>query len=69
MATAWSEIIRLAMVRIEDVRWNDELSISPAIFYRAKSDFVNSAIPMQKCLSMHICLIVDLMCMLLRMLG
>ena len=46
MATAWSEIIRLAMVRIEDVRWNDELSISPAIFYRAKSDFVSSAIPM-----------------------
>lgn len=46
MATAWSEIIRLAMVRIEDVRWNDELSISPAIFYRAKSDFVQSAIPM-----------------------
>ena len=43
--TAWSDIIAAAMILIDDVRWRDDLATSPAIFYRAKSDWVKLALP------------------------
>ena len=44
--TAWSDLIAAAMLIIDDVRWRDDLATSPAIFYRAKSDWVKAALPM-----------------------
>ena len=44
--TTWSEIITAAMTIINDVRWREQLEISPAQFYRAKSLFVKEAYPM-----------------------
>lgn len=43
--TAWSDLIAAAMLIIDDVRWRDDLATSPAIFYRAKADWVKAAIP------------------------
>lgn len=43
--TGWSEIISAAKLLIDDVRWQKELEISAAQFFRAKSDFVKMALP------------------------
>lgn len=43
--TGWSEIITAAKLLIDDVRWQKELEISAAQFFRAKSDFVKMAMP------------------------
>lgn len=44
MATGWSDILTAAMVIIDDIRWRDDLATDPALFYRAKSDYVRSAL-------------------------
>ena len=44
MATGWSDIITSAMVIIDDIRWRDDLATDAAMFYRAKSDYVRSAL-------------------------
>lgn len=46
--TTWADIVTAAMVYIDDVRLSDQLSISPALFYRRMSLFVSSAFPMLK---------------------
>lgn len=46
MATAWSEIITAAMQALDDERWREQLTVSPAQFYRAKSDSVLFALPL-----------------------
>ena len=46
MATAWSEIINAAMQALDDERWREQLTVSPAQFYRAKSDSVLFALPL-----------------------
>lgn len=42
--TGWSDIITSAMTVIDDVRWREDLETSPAMFYRAKSEFVKLAL-------------------------
>lgn len=42
----WSEIIQKAKLLIDDVRWDRELALSPARFFRAKSDWVLLALPL-----------------------
>lgn len=42
--TAWADILTRAMVIIDDDRWREQLDLSPAEFYRAKSDYVRSAL-------------------------
>lgn len=46
MATAWSEIITAAMQALDDERWREQITVSPAQFYRAKSDSVLFALPL-----------------------
>ena len=43
--TGWSDVITAAMTIIDDARWRDDLATSPAIFYRAKADYVRAAMP------------------------
>ena len=42
--TGWSDIITSAMTVIDDVRWREDLEASPAMFYRAKSEYVKLAL-------------------------
>lgn len=44
--TGWSQVIAKAKVLIDDVRWDRELAVDPARFYRAKSDYVHLALPL-----------------------
>lgn len=44
--TGWSQVIAKAKVLIDDVRWDRELAVDPARFYRAKSDYVRLALPL-----------------------
>lgn len=44
--TGWSKVIKSAKVLIDDVRWDRELAVSPARFFRAKSDWVRLALPL-----------------------
>lgn len=44
--TGWSQVIAKAKVLIDDVRWDRELAVDPARFYRAKSDYVLLALPL-----------------------
>lgn len=43
--TGWSEIITAAKLLIDDVRWQKEVEISAARFFRAKSEYVKMALP------------------------
>ena len=42
--TGWSEIITSAMTVIDDIRWLEDLETSPAMFFRAKSEYVKLAL-------------------------
>jgi hypothetical protein len=44
--TGWSQVITKAKVLIDDVRWDRELAVDPARFYRAKSDYVLLSLPL-----------------------
>ena len=46
MATAWSDVITAAMQVINDDRWQEQLDINPAQFFRAKSDTLAFALPL-----------------------
>lgn len=47
MATSWIEVITMAtMPIIDDVRWQEELAISPAVFFRSKSVMMPLAVAM-----------------------
>lgn len=46
MATKWAEIIAAAMVPIDDIRLQEQMTISPALFYRGMSLYVKNALPM-----------------------
>lgn len=46
MATTWAEICAAAMVPIDDIRLQEQLAISPALFYRRMSLFISAAMPL-----------------------
>lgn len=46
MATGWSTVINAAMQALDDERWAEQLNVSPAQFFRAKSDMVRFALPL-----------------------
>lgn len=46
MATSWAEIDAAAMVLIDDIRLTEQMGISPALYYRRMSLFVQAAMPM-----------------------
>jgi len=46
LATTWAEIIGAAKVLLKDIRWDEDLATSPALFYRAKSQMIPVALPM-----------------------
>jgi hypothetical protein len=46
MATSWAEIDAAAMVLIDDIRLTEQMEISPALYYRRMSLFVQAALPM-----------------------
>lgn len=46
MATAIAEIISEAMIYIDDVRLQEQLSTNPALFYRRTSAYVSAAMPL-----------------------
>ena len=43
--TSWAEISAAAMVPIDDLRLQEQLEISPALFYRRMSIFIDAAMP------------------------
>ena len=42
--TTWADICAASMVYIDDVRLDEQLSISPALYYRRMSLFVSAAL-------------------------
>ena len=44
--TSWAEIDAAAMLLIDDIRLQEQLSISPALYYRRMALFVTSAMPL-----------------------
>lgn len=46
MATSWAELYTAAMVPIDDLRLQEQLAISPALFYRRMSLYVQTAMPL-----------------------
>ena len=44
--TGWTDIITTAMTLIDDIRWREDLAVNPAMFYRAKSEYVTLALAM-----------------------
>ena len=44
--TAIADVITQAMVYIDDIRLQEQLSANPALFYRRMSDYVNAAMPL-----------------------
>lgn len=46
MATSWAEIEAAAMLPIDDLRLQEQLEISPALFYRRMALYVERAVPM-----------------------
>lgn len=46
MATSWAEIDAAAMVLIDDIRLQEQLEVSPALYYRRMSLFVQTAMPL-----------------------
>lgn len=46
MATSWATIDAAAMVQIDDVRLQEQLQISPALYYRRMALFVEAAMPL-----------------------
>ncbi len=46
MATTWAEVVGAALTVIDDERASEQLTVSPAQFYRRMSAYVNFALPM-----------------------
>ena len=46
MATSWAEICAAAMIPIDDLRLQEQMEISPALYYRRMSLLITNAIPM-----------------------
>lgn len=46
MGTPWSKAITGAMQYVNDERWEEQLAVNPAQFFRAKSDTLRAAIPL-----------------------
>ena len=46
MATSWEQIYAAAMIPIDDVRLQEQLQISPALFNRRMSLYVTTAMPL-----------------------
>ena len=46
MATTWAEIYAAAMIPIDDLRLQEQLAISPALYYRRMSLYVTAAMPL-----------------------
>lgn len=46
MATSWAQIDAAAMVVIDDIRLNEQLEISPALYYRRMALYVSAAMPL-----------------------
>ena len=46
MATSWEQIYAAAMIPIDDVRLQEQLEISPALFNRRMSLYVSAAMPL-----------------------
>lgn len=46
MATSWAEIDAAAMVLIDDIRLQEQLEVSPALYYRRMALFVQTALPL-----------------------
>lgn len=46
MGTTWSKILINSMQIVNDTRWEEQLALSPAQFFRAKSEMLKCAIPL-----------------------
>lgn len=46
MATTWADIVAAALVQIDDVRLEEQMSVSPAQFYRRMSALIQQAMPL-----------------------
>lgn len=46
MGTPWGKVITNSMQYVNDERWEEQLSVNPAQFFRAKSDTLKAAIPL-----------------------
>lgn len=46
MATSWEQIYAAAMIPIDDIRLQEQMAISPALFYRRMSLFLTAAMPL-----------------------
>lgn len=44
--TSWADIVAAALIQIEDVRLEEQMSVSPAQFYRRMSALIQQAIPL-----------------------
>lgn len=44
--TAIADVITQAMVYIDDIRLQEQLTVNPALFYRRMSDYINAAMPL-----------------------
>lgn len=46
MATSWADIVSAAMVQIDDVRLQEQLTVAPAQFYRRMAALIQQAMPL-----------------------
>lgn len=46
MATSYADIIAAAMIQIDDVRLNEQMQVSPALYYRRMSAIIGQALPL-----------------------
>jgi hypothetical protein len=46
MATTWADIVSAALVQIDDVRLEEQMSVSPAQFYRRMAALIQQAMPL-----------------------
>lgn len=46
MATTWADVVAASLVQIDDVRLEEQMTVSPAQFYRRMSAIIEQAIPL-----------------------
>lgn len=46
MGTPWSRVITSSMQVVNDIRWEEQLAVNPAQFFRAKSETLKYALPL-----------------------
>lgn len=46
MATAWADVVSAALIQIDDIRLTEQMTVSPAQFYRRMAAIIQQALPL-----------------------